>query len=67
MLELGAKHIRYGVKADMFPMMGESLLIALAATLGDEFTDDTKEAWIDTYKELSGDMVKGQVLARKRS
>lgn len=66
MVELGAKHIRYGVTADMFPMMGESLLIALQATLNEDFTDDIKEAWIDTYAELSGDMVRGQVQARRR-
>ncbi|KAL7571327.1 hypothetical protein ACA910_007645 [Epithemia clementina (nom. ined.)] len=66
MLELGAKHIRYGVKADMFPMMGESLLIALQATLGDDFTDELKEAWVETYGELSGDMIRGQAQARKR-
>ena len=65
MLELGAKHIRYGVKADMFPVMGDSLLLALGSVLKDDFTDEIREAWVETYAELSGDMIKGQVRARR--
>ena len=61
MLDLGAKHVRFGVRPEMFPQMGDALLLALEATLKDEFTPPIKEAWIETYGALSGDMVRGMV------
>lgn len=60
MMELGAKHRRYGVKPEMFPVMGESLLIMLEKVLGDSFTDAKREAWKETYGELSADMIAAQ-------
>ncbi|KAL7557860.1 hypothetical protein ACA910_010911 [Epithemia clementina (nom. ined.)] len=64
MLDLGAKHQRYGVGPDMFPVMGEALLYTLKATLKGDFTKDIEQAWIETYKELSGDMIRGQKLKK---
>ena len=64
MEELGEKHIRYGVKAEMFGVMGEALIHTLDAILGDDFTDQVREAWETTYRELSADMIKVQ--ARKK-
>ena len=65
MLELGTKHIRYGVKPAMFPIMGECLIETLEETLG-EMQPDVKEAWIETYDALSGDMVKAQLNVNQR-
>ena len=67
MTELGAKHVRYGVKPEMFPVMGESLMLALSETIGDEWNDKTKEAWVETYASLSQDMIRAQLNAGKRS
>lgn len=61
MAELGVKHIRYGVRPDMFPMMGDALLETLETTLGDSFNDNVREAWKETYAELSQDMIKAQL------
>jgi methyl-accepting chemotaxis protein len=63
MQDLGIKHIRYGVKPEFFPIMGEALVCVLQDALGDEFTESIKESWIETYKELSGDMIRAQVNA----
>ena len=60
MAELGVKHIRYGVRPDMFPMMGDALMATLEGTIGDSFTDNVREAWKETYGELSSDMIKAQ-------
>ena len=57
MLELGAKHVRYGVKPEYFPVMGEALISTLEETLDTEVTDQFKEAWMETYKALSSDMI----------
>ena len=64
MTELGTKHVRYGVKKDMFAVMGECLISTLEETLGD-MTPAGKEAWVETYAALSGDMIKGQSPQRK--
>lgn len=60
MKELGEKHRRYGVKPDMFPVMGDSLMKMFAKVLGGRFTDATREAWKETYGELSRDMIAAQ-------
>jgi hemoglobin-like flavoprotein len=58
MEELGVKHIRYGVKPEMFQMMGEALMVTLEQVLGVEYNDAVKEAWRVTYHELSQDMIR---------
>ena len=65
MLELGAKHVRYGVKAEMFPVMGDAIVEALRITLREKFTTTIEEAWIETFDELSGDMVRGMALSKR--
>lgn len=64
MNDLGKKHVRYGVTSDMFPFMGEALVETLEEFLSEEeFPAKKKEAWIDVYGKLSGDMILGQSLA----
>jgi nitric oxide dioxygenase len=63
MAELGQKHVRYGVKADMFPIMGECLVETLRETLKKGvFSEKVEKAWLETYAELSGDMIRQQVV-----
>jgi methyl-accepting chemotaxis protein len=66
MTELGLKHVRYGVKPEMFPIMGDALLHTLEATLKSSFTGPVKEAWVEVYSALSQDMIRAQVKAKKR-
>ena len=66
MTELGIKHVRYGVKPEMFPIMGDALLHTLEKTLKSDFTEPVKEAWIEVYSALSQDMIRAQVKAKKR-
>ena len=61
MLDLGSKHVRYGVKAEMFLPMRDALLVTLKTLLGDKFTGQLKEAWIVTYDSLSQDMIRAQL------
>jgi hemoglobin-like flavoprotein len=65
MLELGVKHIRFGVKPEMFPIMGEALIDMLEDSLKDAFDEKCKAHWIETYATLSGDMILGQMNAKK--
>jgi len=63
MLDLGSKHKRYGVKPEMFAIMGEAIISALQNTLKDDFTDLVEQAWLEVFKELSGDMIQGMAQA----
>ncbi|KAG7337135.1 globin-like protein [Nitzschia inconspicua] len=61
LLELGKKHVSYGVKPEFFPSMGQSLVYALQETLGkDTFDVETKDSWVEVYGALSYDMIRAQ-------
>ncbi|QDT13714.1 globin family protein [Planctomycetes bacterium K23_9] len=55
--ELGRKHVKYGVPLSSYATVGEALLWTLGQGLGDEFTDDVKEAWTLTYVTISNVMI----------
>lgn len=54
---LAAKHVAYGVKAEHYTPVGAALIWTLATALGDEFTDETRDAWVAAYTTLSGVMI----------
>ena len=61
LLELGAKHKRYGVNSHMFAVMGQALLQMLEQILSpQDFTAATKAAWEEVYEEISWCMKRGQ-------
>lgn len=51
--DLGKRHVAYGVTESMYDTVGEALLWTLGEGLGDDFTDDTKGAWAETYGLLA--------------
>jgi hypothetical protein len=65
LLDLGAKHVTYGVKPEYFPSMGRALLFAVKEKLGDDYTDEVKDAWVEVYGALSYDMIRGQKGVKK--
>ncbi|GKY99193.1 hypothetical protein MPSEU_000874700 [Mayamaea pseudoterrestris] len=61
MADLGAKHVRYGVKSHMFEVMGSCLVLMLIDILGVKvMTPKVQQAWKETYGALSGDMISAQ-------
>lgn len=66
MTELGQKHVKYGVKPEMFPKMGTCLLETLEELLKDSWTETIKEAWIETYEALSNDMIEAQLVVMNK-
>ena len=54
--QLGARHIAYGVKDEHYDTVGSALLWTLGAGLGDDYTEDTKEAWATVYGVLADTM-----------
>ena len=51
---LGAKHVGYGVKPEMYGWVGESLLETLATIAGPEWTPELAAAWKDAYGAVAG-------------
>ena len=55
--ELGRGHVAYGVKDEHYPTVGAALLWTLEQALGDEFTTEHHEAWLQTYNFLADVMI----------
>ena len=52
----GVCHVGYGVKDEDYTTVANALLWTLGQGLGEEFTDEVKEAWVAAYTVLSGVM-----------
>jgi hypothetical protein len=53
MRALGARHKDYGVKIDQYAPLGSALIWMFQHTLGDRFTPEMEEAWLEVYAFLS--------------
>jgi hemoglobin-like flavoprotein len=54
---LGRRHARYGAQAQHFETVGQALILTLEEVLGEDFTDDTREAWTVAYGLLASTMI----------
>jgi len=61
---LGARHAGYGVKVADYQKVGDSLLDALAAILGEDMDEQTRQAWARAYNLVSEIMLEGAAAAR---
>ena len=59
MRALGARHRGYGVKVDHYAPLGSALIWMFQHTLGDRFTPEMEEAWLEFYAFLSFEMERG--------
>jgi hemoglobin-like flavoprotein len=59
MRELGARHRGYGVSIDQYAAVGSALIWMFQHTLGDRFTPEMEEAWLETYAFLSLEAERG--------
>ena len=51
--QLGVGHLDYGVEASHYDTVGAALLWTLEQGLGDDFTEEVKAAWTETYVTLA--------------
>jgi hemoglobin-like flavoprotein len=54
--DMGRRHVGYGVKDEDYDTVGEALIWTLGQGLGDDFTDEVKDAWIATYTLVANTM-----------
>ena len=57
--EAGKAHKGFGVKAEDYDKVGESLLWTLQQGLGDAYSPAVEDAWSSTYTSLSAVMIDG--------
>jgi hemoglobin-like flavoprotein len=55
--QLGARHAGYGVMESHYATVGGALIRTLEQGLGDAFTDEVRQAWIDLYGVISRTMI----------
>lgn len=54
--DLGKRHVGYGVKDPHYETVAAALLDTLAEALGGRFTPEVKQAWVEAYTVLAGEM-----------
>ena len=55
--ELAVRHVEYGVQDWHYEVVGEALLWTLEQGLGEDFTDEVREAWFTAYSILARVMI----------
>ena len=56
---LGARHVGYGVQTGHYASVGGALLKTLEQGLGQAFTAEVREAWVELYGVISATMLEG--------
>lgn len=54
--KLAERHVDYGVKAEHFTPVGNALLSTLKQGLGDDFTPEVRQAWVDVFRVVATTM-----------
>ncbi len=60
---MGARHSGYGVGDEDYAKFADALLWTLEQGLGDDFTPETRAAWVKVYDELAEMMRDGAAMA----
>jgi hemoglobin-like flavoprotein len=59
LVKLGARHVRYGVRAEHFEVAGGALLWTLEQGLGEAFTPEVRDAWAAAWDVIADAMLSG--------
>lgn len=57
---LGERHAAYGAEPEHYPIVGEALVWALKEQLGQEWTPEVEQAWVEIYGIASSVMIDAQ-------
>jgi nitric oxide dioxygenase len=56
---LGARHVKYGVLPEHYPLVGKTLLKTIEQYLGPDWSEDVKQAWSNGYGAIAALMLEG--------
>jgi methyl-accepting chemotaxis protein len=57
--EMGARHVGYGAQEAHYPIVRDTMLVALGNVAGDAWTPDVKGAWEAALNAVAGAMIEG--------
>jgi methyl-accepting chemotaxis protein len=57
--ELGARHVAYGTRPEHYPVVGTTLIAAMASLAGDAWAPAFERAWSDAFDVVAGVMLEG--------
>jgi hemoglobin-like flavoprotein len=57
--ELGARHVAYGARPEHYPVVGATLIAAMAAVAGAQWRDEYEQAWSGAFEIVAGAMLEG--------
>ncbi len=61
--QMGKRHLDYGVKNEHYDTVGSALIWTLEQGLQENFTNDVKSAWLETYSLVAGTMKSAAAVA----
>jgi hemoglobin-like flavoprotein len=64
---MAQRHVQYGVRPAHYKLVGKALLWTLAQGLGNDWTEEVKEAWTTCYTILSDTMINASGSPSKQS
>lgn len=56
---LGARHVKYGALPEHYPLVGNALLTTFEQYLGESWTAEVKQAWVEAYGAITQLMLEG--------
>ncbi len=56
---LGARHVKYGVRAEYYPLFGAALLNTFTQYFKKDWTEELDQAWLDAYQAIAALMLEG--------
>lgn len=56
---LGARHVKYGALPEHYPLVGNTLLKTFGQYLGNDWTPETQQAWVEAYGLITNVMLEG--------
>ena len=56
---MGAKHLDYGVKDEMYPFVGDALITAMSQVAGADWTEEHTAQWSAAYGAITSMMLEG--------
>ena len=59
LLELGMRHVTYGIRTELYPFVGTALMETFADFLGKHWTQEHHDAWVKAYETVSSLMLQG--------
>lgn len=65
--EMGARHVRYGARPEHYPVVRDTLVLALKQVAGDAWKAEYGEAWTGALNVVAGAMIRGAEGASRRT